>query len=248
MISSIFLIFIIYSFIGWLWETLLIAVRDRKFVNRGFLFGPICPIYGCGAILCSIVLFGRVSNPGLLFVIGAVLCTSLEFATHWALEKLFHARWWDYSDEKFNLAGRICLKSAIAFGFCILVLIDFLHPFLLLRVSSLPRRVLWITALIIYSVFIADISLTVTGLIGLKEKLASLQEVFAENMQRGIDMTEEKRLALIDKIESSQLFRERLQKLTLPSISTRLISNFPRLSSERYKEALERAREMLSKK
>lgn len=248
MISVFFLLFIIYSFTGWLWETTLFAVRDHRFVNRGFLFGPLCPIYGCGALLCSFVLYGRVQNPVLLFFIGAVLCTALEFLTHWALEMLFHARWWDYSDQKFNLGGRVCLTSAIAFGLCIILLIDFLHPFLLKGISSFSLRATGVIALILYSIFVADITLTVTGLIGLRAKLEALQEVFTEYMQKGIDTTEEKRLALLEKIESSQLFRERLQKLTLPSSSRRLISNFPMLSSVRYKEALERAHKILGRK
>lgn len=110
-----FLYFISYSFLGWLWECSISLVRDHKIVNRGFLNGPYCPIYGCGAILC-ILLNNFFQNPFLLFFVGGISACALEYATSYAMEKIFKARWWDYSDYKFNLNGRICLLGFIIFG------------------------------------------------------------------------------------------------------------------------------------
>ena len=247
-LADIFLLFILYSFAGWLWETLLIIVRDHKFVNRGFLYGPLCPIYGFGAVFCSLLLFGRIDNIALLFIIGAVIGSTIEYTTHWTLEKLFHAKWWDYSDMKFNLHGRTNLLFALLFGACIVVIIDFLHPFLLSRLALSSPMLLNLLAFILYTIFVADITLTMAGLVGLKGRLESLQETLTEQMQKGIDLTEEKRLALMEMIESSQIYGERLQKLTLSSFTSRFLVNFPELKSERYKDALERVKQKMGRK
>ncbi len=247
-LAHIFLAFMIYSFLGWLWETVLFILRDRRFVNRGFLFGPFCPIYGTGALVCCTLLYGRVENFALLFIIGAFLCSLLEYITHWALELLFHARWWDYSSNKFNLKGRICLSSTLAFGLCIALLIDYIHPFVMSKLGDLPQGTAYALAAVLYTILVADVTLTITGLVGLRERLEALQSTIAEHMQKGIDLTEEMRLALVEKLESSQIYRERLAKLTLPAFTSRLVRNFPELSSERYREALERVREKQKKR
>ncbi len=247
-LAHLFLAFMLYSFLGWLWETLLFVFRDRRFVNRGFLYGPFCPIYGSGALICCLILYGRVENFALLFIIGAVLCSLLEYVTHWALELLFHARWWDYSSNSFNLRGRICLSSTLAFGLCIALLVDYIHPFVMASLNSLPPATAYVLAALLYTILVSDITLTIAGLVGLRERLEALQSTIAEHMQKGIDLTEEMRQALIEKLESSQIYRERLAKLTLPAFTSRLVRNFPELSSERYREALEKVREKLKKR
>ena len=113
-IETWFLWLMIYSVIGWVYESTICSIGQRKLINRGFLNGPYCPIYGTGAVLVLLVL-GRIQNPVLLFFAGAVLTCSLEYLTSWLMEKLFHARWWDYSKRKFNIGGRVCLIGAIVF-------------------------------------------------------------------------------------------------------------------------------------
>ena len=102
-----------YSVVGWIYESTLCSVRAHKFINRGFLNGPYCPIYGWGAVL-DILILGKVQNPVLLFFLGAIVTCSLEYFTSYIMEKLFHARWWDYSKRKFNINGRVCLLGAVA--------------------------------------------------------------------------------------------------------------------------------------
>ena len=121
-IETWFLWLMIYSIIGWVYESTICSIGHRKLINRGFLNGPVCPIYGTGAVLVLLVL-GRIQNPVLLFFAGALVTCSLEYLTSWLMEKLFHARWWDYSKRKFNIGGRVCLIGAVVFGAFSVVLV-----------------------------------------------------------------------------------------------------------------------------
>ena len=119
--------FFLYSIMGWVYESLLCSVKAGKFVNRGFLKGCYCPIYGCGAIL-DLLFLGKIENPVGLFLLGAVLACTIEYFTSYLLEKFFKMRWWDYSYMKFNINGRICLIGAIVFGILSVLLIMIIHP------------------------------------------------------------------------------------------------------------------------
>ena len=111
-----FLLFISYSILGWLMEVTVKYFQFRRFINRGFLIGPYCPIYGWGAILITLLLKKYIDDPIALFALGMMLCAILEYFASYLLEKTFKARWWDYSNQKFNINGRICLKTMIVFG------------------------------------------------------------------------------------------------------------------------------------
>ena len=110
-----FLWFLFYSFVGWVYESILVSCQQHRLVNRGFLNGPLCPIYGTGATL-AIAVLGNVHNPVIIFLVSMVGATILEYSTSWVMEQLFHARWWDYSNFRFNLQGRVCLLGALIFG------------------------------------------------------------------------------------------------------------------------------------
>lgn len=106
---TIVLSFFVYSFLGWLWESTVCSLHNEKqLINRGFLVGPLCPIYGAGALCCYFALY-HVQNPVAVFVLSALLCCALEYLVSYTMEKIFHTRWWDYSDFPFHLNGRICL-------------------------------------------------------------------------------------------------------------------------------------------
>ena len=113
---TVFIRFIIYSLIGYIAECIFVSVENKKPTNRGFLCGPICPIYGVGGLLMAFFLKDYKGDYIALFVLGALLATVIEYITGWALEKLFHNKWWDYSKNKFNVNGRICLLNAVLFG------------------------------------------------------------------------------------------------------------------------------------
>ena len=115
-IKIYFLLFIIYAIIGWCMEVICKLIQYKKFVDRGFLIGPYCPIYGVGALLITLFLNKYTQDPVVLFVMAVVVCGVLEYLTSYFMEKIYHARWWDYSSKKFNINGRICLSNLIAFG------------------------------------------------------------------------------------------------------------------------------------
>ena len=125
-----FMLFIIYSVGGWIMECTLGVIQKHKFVNRGFLIGPYCPIYGCGGVLATLILSKYSEDLVVLFILGIVIFSILEYFTSYVLEKIFHARWWDYSNYRFNLNGRICLIGMLFFGILGVVVIRFVNPVL----------------------------------------------------------------------------------------------------------------------
>ena len=120
---------ILYSFMGWIWESCYVSIKEKKLVNRGFVTGPVCTIYGVGAMSVYLVLRPLQDHGLWLFLGGIVLATILEYVTSWVMEKLFHTSWWDYSERPFNLHGRICLGCSIAWGFFTLLMFEILQPF-----------------------------------------------------------------------------------------------------------------------
>ena len=125
-----FSLFIIYSFIGYIMEVIWNLFTDKKLVNRGFLIGPYCPIYGVGCLLLILLLGRFKSEPVILFFMSMIVCSVLEYSTSYVMEKLFKARWWDYSEYKFNINGRICAATMIPFGVLGVLVVYYLNPFI----------------------------------------------------------------------------------------------------------------------
>lgn len=149
-------LFYIYSIIGWIAESFYVAIRNKKFIDRGFLIGPYCPIYGSGAIIIINYLTQYQSNPLTIFLLGALLCSILEYSTSFIMEKLFNARWWDYSQNKYNLNGRICIKNSILFGLGSLAVIYLSQP-LITKIFPTTTKTLLIITIIISFIFILDL-------------------------------------------------------------------------------------------
>lgn len=156
LIAKYFILFIIYSFAGWILETLWVSWCNKKFVDRGFLIGPYCPIYGCGALVILIFLRYFSYSPLLLFTVITLVCGVLEYMASWIMEKVFKARWWDYSDKKVNLNGRICLDNLLAFGVMGLVLTYLINPNLEICINYLSDKQLRIISFILWTIFIMD--------------------------------------------------------------------------------------------
>lgn len=155
-IVIVFLLFIIYSVIGWCMEVILIAIDKKKFVDRGFLIGPYCPIYGYGALIMVYALERYREDPIALFVMSVVCCSILEYVTSYAMEKLFKARWWDYSTRKFNLNGRICLLNSILFGVLASLIVYIVNPFVVDLITKVNINILSSVAIILFVVYIFD--------------------------------------------------------------------------------------------
>lgn len=155
-IKIIFLLFIFYSFLGWLMEVTCKLIQYKRFINRGFLMGPICPIYGHGAIIMLILLKDFSSNPFILFIMSMLVCTTLEYLTSYFMEKLFSARWWDYSNKKFNINGRVCLRNTLCFGILAIVLVYFLNPLVLTYIEKINEPFLSIIVYVLLAVYVVD--------------------------------------------------------------------------------------------
>lgn len=184
-LARVFLWFIIYSFLGWFYESTLCSITGKKLVNRGFLSGPVCPIYGCGALIIIFAL-EDVANESMLalFLSSAVLTTVLEYLTSWAMEKLFHARWWDYSQRKFNLNGRVCLEGAVVFALLAMLIIKVVHPFVAEQVARIPDFWLLVISGVALCLFVADAAATVRSILVLNHKLEEIQEAIDKELEK----------------------------------------------------------------
>ncbi len=177
-LSFAFLVFVVYSFIGWLSEVAYCyLIVERKLVNRGFLHGPLCPIYGFGALIVIYLLAPFRGNLAILFAMSVIWTTVLEYLTSWALEAVFSTKWWDYSDRRFNLHGRVCLRNSLLFGIMGVLAVHFVHPRIVAFLSVFPEQTLDTIALAIASVLAVDFVLTLKTLIHIGEKLVALKEL-----------------------------------------------------------------------
>ena len=131
-----FFLFFLYSILGWIIESTYVGIIDKKFVNRGFLIGPYLPLYGSSAIIMIFYLNQYKGNPLTVFLLAMFVCTFLEYITSYIMEKIFKARWWDYTNQKFDINGRVCLKNSFLFGVLSLFLIYLIHPLIIKVISS----------------------------------------------------------------------------------------------------------------
>ena len=151
-----FLLFMTYSFFGWCAEVLLQLFEKKKFINRGFLIGPYCPIYGWGSILMILFLHKYRDDMVALFFLGMIICAILEYVTSYLMEKIFHARWWDYSNDKFNVNGRISLYTLIPFGLGGVFVVHFINPVLLDFYSHFSSFGLSFSTVLLLLIFLTD--------------------------------------------------------------------------------------------
>lgn len=205
-LTELFLMFIIYSFIGWVIEVLQSFLKNKKFINRGFLIGPICPIYGNGALLITILLSKYQTSPLALFVLALFICAALEYFTSYLMEKLFDARWWDYHHFKYNINGRICLETMIPFGLLGIVVIYITNPLinkLFIYLGSLVDTL----SIILLIIYIIDNIISFQIINNFKKKAVKFLSQ---------DNTE----------EVNKKVKERLEEIT-KLINTRLAKSFP---------------------
>lgn len=176
-VYQLLLLFLVYSFLGWCVEVSFVAVTTGRVVNRGFLNGPVCPIYGVGMLGALLLLEPVSDNLVLLFFLGMLLCTLVELIGGWILERAFHTRWWDYTDKPFNLGGYVCLGFSIMWGFAVTFAVRLIHPLIFLLICWLPHLVGWILIGVLYALFLIDFVLTLITVIGLRKQLGELERV-----------------------------------------------------------------------
>lgn len=179
------LCFAVYGFIGWVVESSYCSILFHRPVNRGFLNGPVIPVYAVGALVMVLFVsllprFTQPAQAAVVYISGVVLTSAVEYFTGWLLETLFKSKWWDYSDMKFNLKGRICLENSLCFGFMALVIVYAVHPALINMFSAWPRDLKFWFSLVFIAVFTIDLALSVAAVIGLNRRLHDIQQGLAK--------------------------------------------------------------------
>ena len=201
---DILIYFITYSFLGWIMESIFRSIGERKLINTGFLKGPFCPIYGIGAIIMLVFLRNFSDNLIVLFIASMIVFTIWEYIVGVLLEKLFHTKYWDYSNNKFNFQGRICLMNSIFWGILGIVLTKYIHPFIESIVVKIDTKLLIFIYTIIAIVMLVD---TITSVIKIKNIKSTLEKI--ENLNKEIkeklkEITEEGKIKK-DKEEKSDI-------------------------------------------
>lgn len=181
-----FLLFLIYSFIGWLIEVIGKLIEKHKFINRGFLIGPICPIYGHGCILMILTLSRYKDNPLTLFIYAIFICSLLEYFTSYFMEKIFKARWWDYSTKRFNLNGRICAETMIPFGILGTLVICVINPIFEYLLNLFNFETIKITAIILFIIYIIDYTISLIIMFGFKGTLKTVEKDGTEEITKKV--------------------------------------------------------------
>ena len=214
-------------------EVTLGIIQNKKFVNRGFMIGPYCPIYGAGSTAITVFLQKYVDDPIVLFCVAIVICGVLEYSTSYIMEKIFKARWWDYSKKRFNINGRVCLETIIPFGLLGCLIIYVLNPFILSLLSRASSNVLNTIAIVLLSTFIIDFIISYFVIYRLRKTVKQV------NRDEGYDNTE----------EITKKVKEILSNKTI--LDRRLINAFPKISIEdvkkKIKEKTDQVKESVSK-
>lgn len=178
--------FFLYGFIGWGVEVVYAAAKTHKLVNRGFLCGPICPIYGFGMVglIYSVSLIPMPDSGSMsavaIFFIGMILTTAIELVGGWALFKIYHIRWWDYSNMKFNLGGYICPQFSLLWGLGSVLMIKVVHPLLARGSSPMPFNIMLIVDVVLLVLFVVDVAASTAAAIGLNKYLREIDELRAK--------------------------------------------------------------------
>ena len=204
--------FFVYAFLGWCTEVSFAALTSGRFVNRGFLNGPVCPIYGVGVVIVLFFLEPLRKNTVLLFV-GSVLLTSLlEWLTGFVLEKIFHQRWWDYSNEPFNLGGYICLRFSIAWGLACLIVVDIIHPSIVWLIHLVPHTLGLILLALFSAGMLVDLAATVRTIARMNRQLTQLDELAGRIKALSNELGENLAERVIDAAERGNDLKEDFQE------------------------------------
>lgn len=247
--------FLIYALLGWCGEVVYAAFVEKRFVNRGFLNGPLCPIYGFGVVLIDFCLRPAGHSLPALLVGSMVLGSALEWLAGFLLEKVFHQKWWDYSDEPHNLNGYVCLKFSIVWAFAGTAVVGWVVPISRALIALIPKTLGKVLLCVLFGLVLADFIVTVVAIIGLNRKLKNLEYVTGK-LKEGSDRLGEalyERTAVME--EHKQALEKNWQKeaarlkekyeeiLRTNPLHKRLLKAFPDLKSLKHNEALEALRQ-----
>ena len=240
--------FFVYGFLGWCTEVAYAAAKQGKFVNRGFLNGPICPVYGIGVGVVVQFLTPVENNLVLLYISSTILVTVIEGITGFLLEKIFHNKWWDYSEQPLNIGGYVCVLFSLIWGvFCVLI-VKIIHP-LIYKVLTMIPLVLGIVVMACLAVgLLADLYVTASGILKMNRRLEAMEKIAAElkelsdkvgeniyeNVMEGMEFREEKK-ARIEELKAK--YEEMAENRT--KVGERLVKAFPKMQVGQHKEIFE---------
>lgn len=259
-----FLSFVIYSFLGWICETVYCAIIDKLYVNRGFLKGPFCPIYGVGALIVIQILTPVSDNIILLFLSGMIFTSILEYITGFLLEVVFNLKWWDYSSYRFNIKGRVCLLNSILFGILSVIAVTVINPIIIDLIENIVfNTIRWIcNILVIY--FLLDTIITTYKVLQLSGKLKEMHILIeeirekSESYKKGIiqlnpmrfdELMEQENEKIIYAKEQINKLKIKLESIILKNkyINKRIIEAFPNIKSLKYQYSLDKLKEEIKK-
>jgi uncharacterized membrane protein len=240
-------IFIIYAFIGWCTEVSYATLDTGKFVNRGFLNGPYCPVYGCGVVIVVAVLTPLKDNLLILFAGSFLLTSVLEFITGYILEKVFHNQWWDYSDKPFNIKGYVCLKFSIYWGMACTFIMDVVHPIIYETIVRIPFKIGVVILVIIMTGFAIDLCVTVSTILKFNRRLKLMDDIAVQIHKLSDEIGENIYENVTGAIEKSEAFQENHAELIGKLNETKEdIMEIPGAAKGRLAETTEAAKEKIA--
>lgn len=273
-VYDVLLSFFTYGFLGWCTEVAFAAVKEKKFVNRGFLNGPICPIYGMGVTAVVFFLAPVKENIIILYVASVLLVTVLEGFTGWLMEKIFHARWWDYTDMPLNIGGYVCLLFSLIWGVACVLIVDVIHPMFEKIFAMCPRFVGMIVLVFSLIAMFADVYVTAASILKMNRRLAAMGDIAEElhrisdeigeniytNVMEALERRDELKLKskeFTDEVQERQdeiqerirQLRDRYQEISdvFQKKHKRLLKAFPRMDTKDYREILEKMKKKMNR-
>lgn len=242
------LLFFIYSFLGWCIEVAFVAVTLGRVENRGFLNGPACPIYGVGMLGVLTVLTPVSEKWFLVFLGGMVICSAVELFGGWILDKIFHMRWWDYTDMPFNVGGYICLSFSIMWGIAVVFAVRMINPLIMAGIKRLPQLAGIIIICVLAVIFVVDMIVTLKNLIGIRKSLGQLDKLAEELQHLGDQLKEVVGNSAISVAEkTNDNIEDAKEKLESMSENTKeKIENVSETAREKIENVSETAREKIA--
>ena len=244
---NILIYFITYSFLGWIMESTFRSICEKKLINTGFLKGPFCPIYGTGAIIMILFLKKFSNNLILLFFVSIIVFTIWEYIVGILLEKIFHTKYWDYSDNKFNFQGRICLMNSIFWGILGVVFIKYIHPFIENVVQKIDIRILTVIYSIIALGMLVDMIRSIIKVKNIQATLNKIDELNKEIREKIKEIKEDGKADILENIQNLvEQLKYRRDKLTLKLYKNvyRLKRAFPAINTKEISEILNKKIEL----
>lgn len=240
-IVKIVFYFFLYSFLGWAMESVYLSIGQRKIVNTGFLYGPFCPIYGFGAVVLYILLIPLHGKPLAIFSVGFIVLSIWEYFVGYLLEKIFKTKYWDYSNNKFNINGRVCLLNSIYWGFLSVFFIEIWNPWVEMQFSKLTINVMIYVDSILIIYMLIDFILSAIKATNLRKRISKLIKL-GESLKERLEelkksSSEKQKVALQNIIDDLKLKQKRYKEKTDKQIE-KLKNAFPTVQSEHIKEYL----------